>query len=276
MSSVSSEPKQDGLVDAAEGVPPADPERISALLEALRLQRANYPHLSDSEFGQLECLLVAYHDVFALSDDVLGCVPDEKGVYHWVPTPPDLKPIRRRGYNLSMHERLALKLEIQRLLRLDVIRASSSPWMSPVVMVPKPNGKLRLTWDFRGINKGTVADPYPLPTVEAMLASMSGASLFSQIDAVSGFWQIPVHPEDIAKTGFTTPFGNYEWVRMPMGMDSSPGTFQRLMDQMLDGVVGADTYVDDTFVHSSDFEQQLHILRQVLAKVREYKLLLQP
>lgn len=68
-----------------------------------------------------------------------------------------------------------------------------------MVMVPKPNGKLRLTCDFRGINKGTVADPYPLPTVDEMLASMAGTSFWSQIDAVSGFWQIPVHPDDIPR-----------------------------------------------------------------------------
>lgn len=260
---------------ASEGSP-ADPERVAALLQALRFQRDLYPHLSDEEFGRLECLLVGFHDVFALSDDVIGCVPEEKGVFHRVPTLPDMKPVYRRGYSMSMHERLALKVELQRLLRLGVIRPSQSPWMSPVVMVPKPNGKLRLTCDFRGINKGTVADPYPLPTVDEMLAAMAGSSLWSQIDAVSGFWQIPVHPEDIPKCGFTTCFGNYEWVRMPMGMVSSPATYQRLMDQMLDGVEGARTYVDDTFVYSSDFDRQLASLRQVLAKVREYKLLLQP
>jgi hypothetical protein len=155
---------------------------------------------------------------------------------------------------------------------LGVIRPSKSPWMSPVVMVPKPNGKLRLTCDFRGINKGTV----PLPTVDEMLASMAGSTMFSQLDAVTGFWKIPVHPDDIPKYGFTMCFGNYEWVRMPMGMVSSPATCQRLMDQMLDGVDGARTYIDDTFVYSCEFDRQLDSLRQVLAQVREYKLLLQP
>ena len=97
------------------------------MLEALRLQRDLYPHLSDAQFNQLECLIVAYHDVFALTDDVIGCVPEEKGVYHTVPTPPDIKPIHRKGYSMSMHERLALKVELQRLLRLGVIRHSKSP-----------------------------------------------------------------------------------------------------------------------------------------------------
>jgi len=220
-------------------------------------------------------------------------VPAEKNVFLRVPTPPDLRPVRSRGYKLSMHDRLFLKVELQRLLRLGVICPSSSPWMCPVVIAPKPNGKLRLTCDFRPINRHTLPDTYPLPTVEDMLASMAGSKLWSQIDAVTGFWQVPVHPDDISqvrpattypivhpddipKCGFTTPLGNYEWVRMPMGMVSSPATFQRLIDQMLDGIEGARTYVDDTFVSTEDFEQQLCVLCQVLAPVREYELLLQP
>lgn len=239
------------------GAEPATPERIADLFSALRLTVDRYGHLAAGQFQQLCALLAEYHDVFALSDEVIGCVPAEKGVFHRVPTPPDIQPVRSRGYNLSMHERLFLKVELQRLLRLGVIRPSSSPWMCPVVRAPKPNGKLRLTCDFRPVNRHTLPDTYPLPTVEDMLASMAGSKLWSQIDAVTGFWQVPVHPDDIPKCGFTTPFGNYEWVRMPMGMVSSPATFQRLMDQMLDGVEGARTYVDDTFVSTEDFEQQL-------------------
>jgi len=258
------------------GAEPATPERIADLFSALRLTVDRYGHLAAGQFQQLCDLLAEYHDVFALSDEVIGCVPAGKGVFHRVPTPPDLQPVRSRGYNLSMHERLFLKVELQRLLRLGVIRPSSSPWMCPVVIAPKPNGKLRLTCDFRPINRHTLPDTYPLPTVEDMLASMAGSKLWSQIDAVTGFWQVPVHPDDIPKCGFTTPFGNYEWVRMPMGMVSSPATFQRLMDQMLDGIEGARTYVDDTFVSTEDFAHQLCVLRQVLARVREYELLLQP
>jgi hypothetical protein len=121
-----------------------------------------------------------------------------------------------------------------------------------------------------------VADPYPLPTVEDMHSSMAGCTLWSQLDAVTGFWQVPVAEEDVPKTGFTTPFGNFEWTRMPMGMVSSPSTFQRLMDQMLAGVEGARTYVDDTFCFTDGFEQQLRVLDAVLSRVREYGVLLQP
>ena len=253
MSHSSSQSGEQALPAGPVGAKPATPERVADLFSALRLTADRYGHLSAQQFTQLCDLLAEYHDVFALSDEVLGCVPPEKGVFHTVPTPPDVKPVRCKGGNLSMHERMFLKLELQRLLRLGVIRPSSSPWMCRVVIAPKPNGKLRLTCDFRPVNRHTVPDAYPLPTVEDMLASMSGCSMWSQIDAVTGFWQVPVHPDDIPKCGFTTPFGNYEWVRMPMGMVSSPATFQRLMDQMLEGIEGARTYVDDTYVFTCDF-----------------------
>jgi hypothetical protein len=244
--------------------------------QALRLLPERYAHLSAAQFEQLCELLCSYHDVFASDDDVIGCIPVEKGVFHRIPTPGDLQPVRQRGYGLSMHERLFLKSEVQRLLRLGVIRPSSSPWMSLVVMVKKPNGKLRLTIDYRLVNKHTIADPYPLPTVEDMHASMAGCTMWSQLDAVTGFWQAPVAEEDVPKTGFTNPFGNFEWTRRPMGMVSSPSTFQRLMDDMLNGVENARTYVDDTFCFTSGFDAQLRVLDQVLTRVREYGLLLQP
>lgn len=274
-SSVHSDPGQTSSAGPA-GPQPASADRSALLLEALRLERSRYQHLSTADFERLCALVVSYHDIFALSEDVIGCVPISKGVYHKVPTAPDLEPLRRRGYSLSMHERLFLKVEIQRLLRLGVIQPSSSPWMSPVVMVAKPNGKLRLTVDFRLINQHTVADPYPLPTVEDVLASMAGSTMWSQIDAVTGFWQIPVDPADVPKCGFTTPFGNFEWVRMPMGMVSAPATYQRLMDTMLGHIEGSRTYVDDTYVFSQGFDAQLGILAQVFAQIREFKLLLQP
>lgn len=238
MSSSSSVQEQASPAGLA-GPQPASVEREECLIEALRLTRDRYPHLSESEYNRLCVLILSYHDVFALSDEVIGCVPEDNGVFHRVATPADAQPVHRRGYTLSMHERLFLKCELRRLRRLGVIRPSSSPWMSPVVMVQKPNGKLRLTCDFRGINGVTIADPYPLPTVESMLASMAGSNMWSQLDAVSGFWQIPVHPDDVEKCGFTTCFGNFEWVRMPMGMVSSPATFQRLMNHMLANIEGA-------------------------------------
>jgi hypothetical protein len=138
--------------------------------------------------------------------------------------------------------------------------------MSPVILVKKPTGGLRLTVDMRALNKATVADPYPLPTVEDVHSGMGGCSFFSQMDYVTGFWQVLVNPEDIHKTGFTTPFGNYEFVRMAMGMMSASSTFQRLMDEVLQDVDGAKTYIDDTFAFTPTFEQHLLVLEKIFRR----------
>ena len=180
-------------------------QQRDALMEALRLKRDAYPHLSSQQFEQLQALLFLYCDIFAVDDAVIGCVPEEKGIFHCIPTG-SAEPVTQRPYQLSHHESLWLRGELQRLLRLGVIRRSKSAWMSPVVLVKKPNGGLRLCVDLRALNKATLPDPYFLPRIEEVHAAMGGCALWSQMDYVTGFWQVAIKPEDCPKTGFTTPF----------------------------------------------------------------------
>jgi transposase InsO family protein len=245
------------------------------VLHALRLSRDAYGHLTDAQFAQLQDLLFEFADIFAVSDVSLGCVPPDKGIYHKIPTG-DAAPVTQRPYKLSHHESCWLQGELERLLAIGVIRPSQSAWMSPVVLVPKPNGALRLCVDMRMLNKCTVPDPYPLPHIEEMHAAMGGCQLWSKMDYVTGFWQVLVHPDDCAKTGFTTPHGNFEFVRMAMGMMSAPATFQRLMDTMLAGVPHARTYVDDTFAYTVHFDAHIHTLRQIFLRTRDYALKMNP
>lgn len=253
----------------------SDAAAADALMEALQLQRDAYKHLTDQQFNQLQALLYLYSDIFAIDDTVLGCVPEHMGVFHFIPTK-QADPVTQKPYKLSHHESCWLKIELQRLLRLGVIRRSNSPWMSPVVLVKKPNGGLRLCVDLRALNRVTIPDPYPLPKIDEVHAAMGGCKLWSQMDYVTGFWQVLVNPADAYKTGFTTPFGNFEFVRMAMGMMSAPSTFQRLMDEVLEGLPEAKTYIDDTFVFTSTFDAQLHALQQVFERTRAYNLKMNP
>jgi hypothetical protein len=216
-------------------------QQRATLIDALRLQQDAYSHLSQQQFERLQALLFEYSDIFAVDDTVLGCVPDEKGVFHCIPTG-SAEPVTQRPYKLSHHDSLWLRVELERLMRLGVIRRSKSAWMSPVVLVKKPNGGLLLCVDLRALNRVTLPDPYPLPRIEEVHAAMGGCAVWSQMDYVTGFWQVPIRPEDCPKTGFTTPFGNFEFCRMAMGMMSAPATFQRLMDEVLEGVPGASVH----------------------------------
>jgi hypothetical protein len=246
-----------------------------AVMDALQLQRELYAHLTDEQFGRLQALLFEFVDIFAVDGASFGCVAPEQQFFHRIDTG-DARPVTQKPYKLSYAQAVWLKGELDRLLQLGVIRPSSSPWMSPVVIVPKPNGGFRLCVDMRLLNRCTNPDPYPLPTVDEMHAAMGGCKLWSKMDFVSGFWQVPIHPDDCFKCGLTTPHGNFEFCRMVMGMQSAPATFQRLMDRMLAGVQGAKTYIDDTFTFTSEFEGQLHALRQVFERTREYGLTMNP
>ncbi len=124
--------------------------------------------------------------------------------------------------------------------------------MSPVVLVKKKDGSLRLCIDYSKLNKVTVRDPYPLPLIKDCIDKMAGCSYFTSMDVVSAFWQVPVAECDIAKTGFCTPFGNYEWTRMPCGLVNASSTFERLMDEVLTGAPACYPYIDDVFVSSAD------------------------
>jgi len=252
--------------------PKSDAEVV---MEALQLKRELYPHLSDGQFACLQALLFEFVDIFAVDGASFGCVAPEKNFYHRIDTG-DARPVTQRPYKLSYAQAVWLKDELDRLLRLGVIRPSTSPWMSPIVIVPKPNGGWRLCVDMRLLNKCSLPDPYPLPTVDEMHAAMGGCKLWSKMDYVSGFWQVPIHPDDCFKCGLTTPHGNFEFCRMVMGMQSAPATFQRLMDTMLAGVEGAKTYIDDTFTFTTDFDSQLQALRRVFERTREYKLTMNP
>ena len=250
----------------------AMPDSLESMLQ---LKRGDYQHLTDNQFACLQALLLEFRDVFASTPDDIGCVPDDLNVRHYIDIG-DAKPVAQRPYKLSYKEMLFLKEEIKRLLHLGVIRPSCSPWMSPVVIVKKPHSdKLRLCIDFRVLNSKTLnPDPYQLPVIDQVHATMSGCKFFSAMDVVSGYWHVRVHMPELL--GFTTPFGNFEWVRMPFGLVSAPATFQRLMDKMLAGVQGAKTYIDDTFAFTKAFAEHLVVLREVFTRCRRYHMKLNP
>lgn len=121
---------------------------------------------------------------------------------------------------------------IKQLLDSKVIRESSSPYASPIVLVQKKSGELRMCVDYRQLNAKTRKDAYPLPRIEESLDALAGAQWFSTLDLASGYNQVPVAERDKAKTAFCTPFGLFEFERMPFGLCNAPGTFQRLMERI--------------------------------------------
>ena len=160
----------------------------------------------------------------------------------------------------------------------NAVRESTSPWASPVVVVQKKDGNIRLCIDYRQLNQLTHRDSFPLPRIEESLQALGGAKYFSVLDLTSGYYQVAVHPGDVEKTAFTVPFGLYEYTRMPFGLSNAPATFQRLMqrclgDQCYDNVL---IYLDDIIVYSPDFGSHLAHLGRVFTRLQERGLKLKP
>lgn len=192
----------------------------------------------------------------------LGLVKD---VEHSIPTTTD-KPIRTSPYRLSWEEQGHLRDELDRLLELGLIKPSDGQWTSPILFVKKKDGSLRLCVDYRKLNDITVKDAFPLPNIDELLDSVGGARYFSTLDAASGYWQIPLAADSIAKSGFTTKWGTYTWQAMPFGLCSAPQTFQRAVTNILSPYIGdfVHVFIDDIIVCSKDLDEHAVHLAKVM------------
>ncbi len=137
------------------------------------------------------------------------------------------------------------------MLDEGVIRRSKSQWSSPLHMVKKKDGSWRPCGDYRHLNLQTVEDKYPLPNNADLVARLAGCTIFSKLDLKKGYLQVPVAASDVPKTAIITPFGLFEFVRMPFGLKNAGMTFQRLMDTLLGGLPFAFVYLDDILVASA-------------------------
>jgi hypothetical protein len=229
--------------------------------------------LDEQQQSQLHELLTEFQDIFSSGPSDIGRVPDEFGVCHRIQIQENVNPIatKRPMSSYSHHERQFLKQEIPRLLDLGIIRQSISPWVSAPVLPKKSDGSLRLCIDFRSVNAVTVPDPYPIPLIDQLLAQMAAAKYFTRLDVVSAFWQIPMNPQDVKYTGFITPDGKYEWVRMPFGLRNSSSSWQRFIDNMMTGIPFAIVYLDDEFIFSDDWELHKGHIKEVFLRFRQYR-----
>ena len=160
--------------------------------------------------------------------------------------------------------------QITEMLQNDIIRPSSSPWNSPLLLVKKKDNTTRFVCDFRGLNDVTKKDKYPLPNIGEMIDKMQGDQYWTKLDAASAYWSISLRKSDKEKTSFSVPNGTYEFNVTPYGLCSAGASYQRLMDIYLSGLPNERilAYMDGVIIFSTAFSEHIASLEEVLERFR--------
>lgn len=185
-------------------------------------------------------------------------------------------PAAQRPFRHPADLERRIQAEVDSMLAKGVVTPSRSPYAAPVFLVAKKSGEWRFVVDYRRLNKDIVGDAYPSPLVSTVVQRMRGCRWVSLLDMRSGYWQVPVSPEDRHKTAFATQRGLYEFTVMPFGLKTAPAHFQRVMDGLLRDVPGVGIYLDDLVIASKSFEEHLRALEEVLRRLSRVGMRLNP
>ena len=201
------------------------------------------------------------------------------GVKHHIPT--NCHPIQSKARKLNPEKLEIAKREFQKLVDLGVCYRGKSEWSSPLMVAQKPCqspctcdktfpcGGWRVCGDYRRLNNATLDDKYPVKSLMDFTTNLHGKTIFSKVDLLKGYHQIPVAEGDIGKTAVITPFGLFIFPRCPFGLKNAGQDFQRMMDAILGDLPFCYVYLDDILVFSSSPEEHMVHLRQIFDLLAE-------
>ena len=217
---------------------------------------------------QLDNLLGTFKDQFAKDKTTIGTTP----LTQMSIDTRDSDPVSQKPYPIAMKHYNWVKEEINKLLEAGVIRNSHSSWLAPIIVVPKGDGGKHLVIDYRALNKVTRKFVWPMPKVEDIFSQLNGAKYFSTLDLRAGYHHIGLTADSIPKTAFTSPFGKYEYVKVPFRLAQAPAYFQELMTGVLKDLLFAMAYLDDTIIYSPTPGEHLQHIKTVFEKLHHAKL----
>ena len=227
------------------------------------------PNLPSEAIEKLHGILESFPGVFATNPRAPRC---SSATTHEIKSIDD-RPIKNKIRRIPAKWSKEVDTQVTEMIEHDIIEPSSSPFNSNPLLVSKEDNSKRFVVDFRLVNRNTVQDTYPLPTVEELVDEAFGCTFFSQLDLASGYWTVPISESHRHKTAFSIPRGKYQFKRMPFGLKNAQATFQRCMDKIVEeckekGAVGLDTYVDNLIVCSTSMEEHINTL-EILLQVLE-------
>ena len=217
---------------------------------------------------QLDNLLGTFKDQFAKDEMTIGTTPLTQMSIDMG----DSDPVSQKPYPIAMKHYNWVKEEIDKILEAGVIRNSHSSWLAPIIVVPEGDGGKCLVIDYRALNKVTRKFVWPMPKVEDIFSQFNGAKYFSTLDLRAGYHHIGLTTDSIPKTAFMSPFGKYEYVKVPFRLAQAPAYFQELMTGVLKDLPFAMAYLDDIIIYSSTPEEHLQHIKTVFEKLRHAKL----
>lgn len=168
-----------------------------------------------------------------------------------------ITPTVRSFFVMKPGEENKVRAAIEEMLKHGVIQKATygAPWVSPMLTVTKADGGLRICVDMTLVNKAIIRTPYKMPTIEEMQEFAAGHKIFAKFDMEKAFYHIVMDPATRHLTTFYTPFGYFEFLRMPFGLNVAPETFQQRVDLIVNAVPGAKAYIDDILVVADSREQ---------------------
>lgn len=213
-----------------------------------------------------------YYDILKQYPDVLRPMslktPAKHNVQHFIETTGP--PLFAKPRPLPPDKYKAAKAEFERMMEMGICEPSKSPWASPLHVVKKKDGTLRVCGDYRRLNAVTQPDRYPLPRIEDFTYQLHNKKIFSKLDLKMAYFWIPMNKEDAQKTAIITPFGLFQFNSMNFGLRNASQSFQRFMHEVLRGIEGCFCFVDDLLLSSDSEENHKILLSNVLQRLDKY------
>ena len=232
-------------------------------------------NLNEEQRGELHGLFVEYQDIFSRHNYDLGCTH----LLQFSIDVGDHSAIKQAPRRMSPQAGRAADEIIGELLLHKLIEPSDSPWASPIVMVKRKDGRYRMCFDFREVNKVTLnKSAWPMPRIDQTLESLAGAEYFCTTDLTAGYHQVPMREDSKWPTAFVHRNGLYHWNRKPFGVTDGPGQFSKMMANhfrdMLDE--GCKVFLDDVLIYGSTVDETLARYREFCVRIRSANLKLKP